>query len=359
MSKRFFSLTLALALVVAAPFAFAEEPKTASDKAPRLTVTEPIKDFGTVPKGTKIDWSFELKNTGTSNLEVTSVKPACGCTVADFDKLIKPGETGKVTAHVDTTAFAGPISKGITIQTNDPQTPTAQVTINAIVKPFVEAYPAGFVRYNIVQGETAKQSVLLYTEEEEPFQILKVESPQEWIKVDFEKAAGEDLRKVGRENQNQWVLDVTLGGPDVRVGPLAEKIHVFTNSKHQPDYWVSVSGVIRPSFRVEPSGVNFGEVAPTDGAATRTVSLRSNSLKDPASFVVTKAESGVAGVSAAVKPTGKPGEYEVTVAIAKDAKPGALDGNVTVYTSDTIRPTVVIPVRGAVKAAAAAPATSK
>ena len=125
MSKRLISMTLALALTAIAPFAFAEEKKaTETAKAPRLTLVEPLKDFGTVPKGTKIDWSFEVKNTGTSDLEIISAKPTCGCTVADFDKVIKPGQTGKVTAHVDTTAFAGPISKTVTLETNDPSTPT-------------------------------------------------------------------------------------------------------------------------------------------------------------------------------------------------------------------------------------------
>ena len=130
MSKRLFATTLVLALAVT-PFAAAQEKAATASaaKAPRLTLTEPLKDFGTVPKGTKIDWSFEVKNTGTSTLEITNVKPACGCTVAEFDKTIEPGKTGKGVAHVDTTTFTGPNSKGITIQTNDPPAPSAQVTL--------------------------------------------------------------------------------------------------------------------------------------------------------------------------------------------------------------------------------------
>src|ERR1051326_4297442 len=110
------------------------------EKAPRLTIVEPVKDYGTVPKGDKLEWAFLVKNTGDADLQIIAAKPGCGCTVADFDKVIKPGATGKVTAHVDTTAFAGPISKSVTLETNDPNTPTAQLTLHAIVKPFVEAY---------------------------------------------------------------------------------------------------------------------------------------------------------------------------------------------------------------------------
>jgi hypothetical protein len=354
MSKRLFSMTLALALTLTASFAGAQDKKATTDttKAPRLTLVEPLKDFGTVPKGEKIDWSFEIKNTGAADLEILAAKPSCGCTVADFDKVIKPGQTGKVTAHVDTTNFAGPISKAVTLETNDPNTPNAQVTISAVVKPYVEAYPVGYVRFNMLQGEVEKQSVTIYTEEDAPFEILKVESPQDWIKVDTKKLEGAELvPAVGRKGANQYKLDVTVGGPDAKVGPLAEKIHITTNSKHQPEYWVSIAGVVRPPFRVEPTGVNFGEVAPNDSAATRTISIRSNNLKAPGAFAVTKVESGVAGVTANVAPTDKPGEFSVTLQVAKDAKPGAVDGNVTVYTNDTAKPTVVIPVKGTIKAA--------
>ena len=359
MSKRLFATTLALALTVTAPFAAAQTASTTTPaKAPRLTLVDPVKDFGTVAKGQKLDWSFLVKNTGTSDLEIIAARPACGCTVADFDKKIAPGATGKVTAHVDTAAFAGPISKGITLETNDPATPTAQVTMNAVVKPYVEAFPAGFVRYQLLQGDAEKQTLTLYSEETEPFQILKIESPQPWIKVEHRKAEGADVAPgVGRAGQNQYKIDITVGGPDVRVGPLAEKIRVVTNSKHQPEYLLSVAGVIRPAFRVEPTAVNFGEVSPSENAATRTVTLRTNNLKAPESFLISKAVSSVAGVTADFKPTANKGEYEVTLQVGKNAKPGDVSGDVKIYTNDKNIPVVTVPVRGTIKADAKASAS--
>ncbi len=360
MSTRLFATTLVFALTLTAPLAVATEQKadtkaaeTDVAKAPRLSLVEPVKDFGTVPKGEKLDWSFEIKNTGTSDLEILAAKPACGCTVADFDKVIKPGGTGKVTAHVDTTNFAGPISKAVMLETNDPSAPSAQITISAIVKPYVEAFPNGFVRFNMIQGDTEKQSVTLYSEEETPFEIVKIETPSEWIKADYAKLdSASALPKVGRAGQNQYRLDITVGGDDAKIGPLAEKIHIVTNSKHQPEYWVSVTGVVRPSIRIEPTMVNFGEVSPSDTGATRVVRLRSNDLKTPEAFVVTKAESGVPGLTTTIAATDKKGEYEVTLQVGKDAKPGAIDGNVTLYTSDKVKSTVVIEVKGTVKPAA-------
>jgi hypothetical protein len=110
--------------------------------------------------------------------------------------------------------------------------------------------------------------------------------------------------------------------------------------------------VIRPAFRVEPSGINFGEVVPTDPAATRSILLRSNNLTAPETFSVTKAESSISGITAAVKPTANRGEYEVTLQVGKAAKAGDLQGDVKIYTNDKLSPVVTIPVRGTVKGAA-------
>lgn len=371
-SKRILSVMIAVPVALSAALAFAaDQPAKAkkseaaattkeAEKAPRLTIVEPIKDYGTIAKGEKLDWAFLVKNTGDSDLQIISAKPGCGCTVADFDKVIKPGETGKVTAHVDTTAFAGPIAKTVTLETNDLTTPTAQLTIHAIVKPYVEAFPAGFVRFNLLQGEADAQTVTIYSEEDAPFQILKVETPapepgkEPWVHATYEKITNEADRapNVGRPGQDQYRVKITVGGSDVRLGPIADKVHIVTNSPHQPDYFISLSGVIRPTFRVEPSVLNFGEVAPSDMAATRQVLLRSNSIRAPEAFVVSKAESTVPAVVTSVKPTANKGEYEVTLQIAKDAKPGDIDGNVKIFTNDKVNPVVTVPMKATVKKAA-------
>jgi hypothetical protein len=369
-SKRILITMIAVLVALTAAISFAaDEPakakksdaaaaKKEAEKAPRLTIVEPVKDYGTIPKGEKLDWSFVVKNTGDADLQIIAAKPGCGCTVADFDKVIKPGETGKVTAHVDTTAFAGPIAKTVTLETNDLTTPTSQLTIHAIVKPYVEAFPAGFVRFNLLQGEAEAQTVTIYSEEDDPFQITNVEVPapepgkDPWVKASFEKVTNEsDLApNVGKPGQAQYRVKITVGGPDARVGPLAEKVRIVTNSKHQPEYFVSVSGVVRPPFRVEPSVLNFGEVTPADVAATRLVMVHSNNMKAPESFVVSKAESSNSAVVTSVKPGTNKGEYEVTLQIAKDAKSGDLDGTVKIFTNDKVIPVVTVPMKATIKA---------
>jgi hypothetical protein len=372
MSKRFVVVTLAFVLTLVASFGMAAEkakkPHTAKavaevpaePKAPRLTVVEPVKDFGTVAKGDKIDWSFAVKNTGDADLQILAARPACGCTVADFDKVIKPGEMGKVTAHVDTTNFNGPITKTVTIETNDPNTPSSVLNLQAIVKPYVDALPAGFVRYNLVQGDAEMQTFTLVSDEEAPFEITKVDVPGDYVKVNWAKIdKPEDLVKAGRTGQNQYRFNVTLGGANAPIGPLAEKIRIVTNSKHQPDYVVSIAGLVRPSIRVEPQAINFGEVAPSDASAVRTVLLHTNDLKAPASFNVSRAESSTNAITAEVMPSTTPGDYQVSLKVAKNAKPGDVNGTVKIYTNDKVNPVVTLPVSATVKTAGTPAASSK
>lgn len=343
-----FVITMAAALMTFATVAAAQD--TASTAAPRLTMVDPMKDFGTVAKGSELSWEFTVKNTGKADLQILNVQPACGCTVADFDKVIKPGATGKIRAVVDTAQFSGPISKGITVVSNDPATPNAVLTMRAVVKPYVEAYPAGFLRYMILQGETATQSAVLYSEEEEPFEIVGVDVPADYIEVNYSKITNDELRaNVGRAGQNQWKVDISVGGPEAEVGPIAQKVKLITNSKHQPEYLLSVTGLIRPSYMVNPTVLNFGDVTATDPAATRTITLKSNSRTAPQEFKVTKVESTTPALVAESKASTDPGSYEVTVRVAQPAAVGAIDGNLRIYTTDPHNPVYTLPVRGSIK----------
>jgi len=60
-----------------------------------------------------------------------------------------------------------------------------------------------------------------------------------------------------------------------------------------------------------------------------------------------------------VKPTANKGEYEVSLQIAKDAKPGDVDGSVKIYTKDKMTQVVTVPMKATIKTAAPAAAASK
>lgn len=75
-------------------------------------------DVGTIPQGTPKVINFEFKNTGDKSIIITNVKPACGCTAADYSKEpIAPGKVGYVKATYNAAA-TGTFSKTVTVTTN-------------------------------------------------------------------------------------------------------------------------------------------------------------------------------------------------------------------------------------------------
>lgn len=75
-----------------------------SDSASLTTIQwiDSIKNMGRITEGQKLEVSFRFKNTGTKPLIIQSVRPGCGCTVADYPKEpIAPGQEGEITGSFD------------------------------------------------------------------------------------------------------------------------------------------------------------------------------------------------------------------------------------------------------------------
>ncbi len=80
-------------------------------------------DVGEIPQGTPKTIEFEFKNNTDKDVLITNVKPACGCTAADYTKdPIAPGKTGYIKATYNAAA-AGTFNKSVTVTTNAEETP--------------------------------------------------------------------------------------------------------------------------------------------------------------------------------------------------------------------------------------------
>lgn len=105
---------------------------SAQDAMPKFSIPSLEHSFGSVKAGTPLNYSFEVKNTGKSDLEIKSVSPSCGCTTSKYDKVIAPGKVGSITLEVaKTEGYKGEISKTATVTTNDPDHQTLVLTLRA------------------------------------------------------------------------------------------------------------------------------------------------------------------------------------------------------------------------------------
>ncbi|HSO88389.1 MAG TPA: DUF1573 domain-containing protein [Draconibacterium sp.] len=91
-------------------------------------------DFGDMKQGDKKDYTFNLTNSGKSDLQIRNVRSSCGCTaVAPSKKVVAPGETVPIKVTFDSRGKRGRQSKSITVITNDPKNPTSTLRISCNV----------------------------------------------------------------------------------------------------------------------------------------------------------------------------------------------------------------------------------
>jgi hypothetical protein len=147
----------------------------AAQNGPKAVFPETVYDAGPVNAGTEITHTFRVKNAGKANLSIEAVKPSCGCAVADFTKVVPPGQEGKITLTVKTDDFRGPIEKTATVQSNDPAAQTMVLTIKSTVRQLIEVLPSPFINVQVNRGQPAEGGVTLVNHDKAPLQILSAE----------------------------------------------------------------------------------------------------------------------------------------------------------------------------------------
>jgi hypothetical protein len=311
---------------------------------PRATVTEPAKDLGSFHQDETINYDFIVRNEGNAVLQITDVKPSCSCTITEFDKTIEAGKTGKVHAKITLSSFDGPITKLISVSTNDPANPLLTLAITAKVIPWISAKP-GFARFLVLQGETndAVQTSVLVSPEGTPFKILRVESSVPGAAASFHEAA--EAQRLPGFNGKQWAVDIKLNN-NIKVGPLADYVTVTTDHPHQKEIKIAVSGMVRPMFSINPARIDLGEVTNIKDGEKR-VYIRYNNLNG-SDVKITEASCSIKAVNVNVKPSANRNEYELTITLDPAISKGIFNGKITAKTSSSFMPVLEIEIKGEV-----------
>ena len=309
---------------------------------PKASVAEPIKDMGVVPKGDKIAHDFEIRNEGTAPLEISEVRPACGCTVAKFDRTIAPGQTGKVSLEIDTATFNGPVSKGVTVFTSDPATPQIELTVRADVEPFIAVKP-GYARYITVQGEKEKGHIVqtLWAPDGAPLEVVKVESPYPFLKTEVHEATAEE--RMTDAPGRQWKIDMTLDHDAAPVGALAGFLLVHVNHPKQKLVQIPISGFVRPVITVTPPTANFGSVELKEPMKA-VLNIRSFSTEP---IRITSIDAG-AGVEAQLESVQEGREYQVRLTLKPEIGKGPINHKITIHTDSPKKPVIEVDLVGTV-----------
>jgi hypothetical protein len=116
-----------------------------AESMPKTSVEwyEQSHDFGQITEGDVVTHTFRFKNVGDNPLQLTRVKPSCGCTSPEWsDEPIAPGDEGLVTVSFNSSHKRGMQSKSVVITFNG--NPINKVlTFRAEVKPKAPAPASG------------------------------------------------------------------------------------------------------------------------------------------------------------------------------------------------------------------------
>lgn len=309
---------------------------------PKAAVVQPIKDAGSVAKGDQVTQDFEIRNDGNAPLQITDVRPACGCTVASYDRLIAPGKSGFVHLVVDTANFTGPVAKGVTVFTNDAANPQLELTVRAKIEPYISVQP-GYARYSIVRGEAKEGTIVqtLYTPDGSPMEIVKVDSPWPYLTVSFREAQeGERLPDV---KVKQWRVETRLSN-DAPVGPLAGRIVVHTNHAKQKTVEIPISGFVRPVMAVTPAKADFGNVEVKE-PLRRALDVK-NFATEP--IKVIGIDPLGQGLDAKIEPLEEGREYVVRLTLNSAMPKGPFHSKLTIHTDSPKTPVIEVELTGTV-----------
>jgi len=102
--------------VVNNPATASGEPST---DMPVMEFEKTTHDFGKIKQGEKVSFSFKFKNTGKTDLVISSASGSCGCTVPQYPKMpIAPGESAVIDVTFDSSGKSGMQNKQVTIVAN-------------------------------------------------------------------------------------------------------------------------------------------------------------------------------------------------------------------------------------------------
>lgn len=103
---------------------------------PKMAFAEEVFDFGDITQGEKVTHNFKFRNTGKTDLVITSAQGSCGCTVPSYPKNpIPPGGEDVVEVSFDSNGKKGNQHKTITIVANTYPSSTVIAIKGNIIAP--------------------------------------------------------------------------------------------------------------------------------------------------------------------------------------------------------------------------------
>jgi hypothetical protein len=232
--------------------------------APRITCKAPVFDFGTRDPSESIDHTFLLENTGTSDLIISAIRPACGCTAANMTRqTIPPGESAELSTRLNLVGRTGDLHKSILIESNDPANPALQLTLVGKTAADFEIQPSVLVLRKDSPSKHATGSVQIRATDGSAFEISELLSANGKIK----------LRADPMPSGNAYQISASFD-EEMPAGEHSDQVTISTNLKGGRLSKISTLVIVSSPVTVAPTKIALDQNP--DKPVSRTLILKSN-----------------------------------------------------------------------------------
>jgi Protein of unknown function (DUF1573) len=320
---------------------------------PKVEIAEALLyDFGVLPQETKHVHTWEVKNVGQGDLEMSMKSSTCSCTIAKLATkegepkktvIVKPNDTTTIDLEWETRRPENPeYAKSATIATNDPTKPTFTLSIKGKVYPPLIVYPPEMITLsNISNEETTKATVAVFS----------MDRPQtKVVKVRISRAELMDVTHVALSAEERKAFKITSGGervdvaikPGLPLGKFHDELIIETDHPNQEQVKISLTGNAVGPISVIPERVRWTDVRGRDGG-THNMKLLVKGNKEVAFTVADKPEKIEVKITP-TDPVKQKGSYLMQVIVPPGTAPGSVEGEIVLTTDHPRAKELRIPV---------------
>jgi hypothetical protein len=215
---------------------------------PRSQFAELVHDFGRINSGAVVKHEFVFTNMGSATLEITDVRPGCGCTAAgSWDRRVEPGKTGVIPLQFDSTGFNGTVAKTAIVICNDPAQTNVVLQIKATIWNPIEATPTTAVFNVFSESQTNETRVVrILNNLDEPVELSDLQCTNRSLQADLKTV------RPGKE----FELRITAS-PPFTSNTIAAPVSVKTSSPRMPMLTVNAYIIVQQAVIVAPNRITL------------------------------------------------------------------------------------------------------
>lgn len=212
-------------------------------------------DFGTVARGAKAEFVFELTNLYEEEVHIASVRSSCGCATPTITQpTLKTWEKSAIVTAFNTRSFLGHKNSTITVTIDRPFFAEVQLEVEGFIRGDVVFEPGAVELGEVDEGDSVTRNVRLTYAGRPDWQIVDVRSANSNLEVELAEAS----RAAGRV-----VYDMTVRlKPETSAGFVNSELVIVTNDADSKTISLAVQGRVTPALNVSPAPLFMGVVAP-------------------------------------------------------------------------------------------------